>query len=149
MTTPTVPFDATVEAVRDLLPHRTIDATSKPSEADVVGYLVAVGNRTAARLGPASGWPATVDPAVITATARGLVELGAGAYADDASFPERASTIGSSRYGAVLWERYKEGLDELVRIVNPPPAPSPGNINTTGRPAIHTPPPLFTRATAY
>lgn len=147
MTTPTVPYGATVEGVRDLLPHRTIDASSSPSEADVTGYLVAVGARTAARLGPPTSWPADVDPAVVNDAARGLVELGAAGYTDDASFPERASTVGSSRYGAVLWERYREGLDDLVRIVNPPAGP--GAVNTTGRPAIHTAPPLFTRAGGY
>lgn len=147
MTTPTLPYGATVDGVRDLLPHRTIDATSKPNEADVVGYLAAVGARVAVRLGPSSGWAAgTVEADVITA-ARGLVELGAGAYTDDASFPERASTVGSSRYGAVLWERYKDGLDELVRVVRPPAAP--GTVTTTGAPAIITRPPLFTRAGGY
>lgn len=153
MTVPTPPpyYGATVDDVRLLLPHRTIDTTSAPSVAAVTGYLRDVAARVATRLGTVDAW--AVDADTVVTAARGLVALGAAAYADDASYPERASTVGSSRYGAVLWERFTTGLAELEDDVAGDPGAGGGTVSPmaarTNLPAIRTAPPLFTRALGY
>lgn len=114
-------YTGSLPGVRALLPHRTIDAESKPSQDDVSRYLATVRGMVAGRIGPADLLPdlygdgATMGRrAELIASAGGVIDLGAAAMTEDASFPERADPTASSRYGAVLWERFRQALDELA-----------------------------------
>lgn len=155
MTVPATPdYGASVNDVRELLPHATISADSVPSEDDVAGYLTRIAGRVAVRLGTPARWWRSVES--VELAARDLIALGAAAYAEDARFPERSSSVGTARYGAVLWERFTAALDELATaVLTPPPntdgAPPPVDPVTglASRPAARFPPPLFTDAAQW
>lgn len=105
------PYDATADGVRALVPNVPITANSRPSEAQVAGWIVELAAHVDARLGPLDDLDAA-NVARIETEARRLVHLGAAAYTEDAAHPERASKA-DTRYGAVLWARFTQGLDAL------------------------------------
>lgn len=148
-------FGATVDGVRALLPHRRIDATSKPSEADVAVHIGIAGNWLAGRirgldLTTVIGEEPPGTPLTLADQARSLVELGAASLAEDASFPERAAKTDSS-YGTVLWDKFLAGIDELLEAAGVAPdgdgGPAPGvEIDS---PAYYFPEPMFRRAQRF
>ncbi len=149
MTAPAEPdYGASVNDVRELLPHVTLSPDSHPSELDVAGYLSRIAGRVAVRLGSPAGWYRDADS--VTGAARDVIALGAAAYAEDARHPERSASVGTSRYGAVLWERFQSALDELAAAALTPPAssgpdvPAPGGSGLDPQPAYSFPAPLFT-----
>lgn len=144
-----VAFGASVDGVRALLPHRRIDETSRPSLADVERFLAQGSGWVALRLGYPTSFEA-LDPddqrPHFEALAAGLVELYAGAFAEDAAHPEQAGP-GESSYGSILWERFLRGIDELLEALGKatdtggggeePAAGHPGTV------AYSFPPPTF------
>lgn len=108
-------YGATVAGVEALLTGVTVTYASNPSVADVLGWLDDIGARVMVRIGDLTG---LTSAAAFTARARGLVHLGAGAYASDAAHPERAGSQRDERYGAVLWARFEDGLAELEAAVD-------------------------------
>lgn len=122
-----VAFGASVDGVRALLPHRTLGPTSKPSEAQVETFLDGGSGWVRARIGAtrAGELDAASEDDPLRDWARSLVELYAGAFTEDASFPERAAP-GETTYGGVLWERFLRGLDELLEAMGLPVEPGAG-----------------------
>jgi hypothetical protein len=116
-----VAFGASIEGVRALLPHKTIGPTSRPTEAAVETYLEGGAGWVSARIGPGNTALLVADDPR-TEWARSLVELYAGAFVEDAAFPERAAP-GDTSYGGVLWERFLRGLDELLEALGEPVEP--------------------------
>lgn len=113
-------YAGSVDGVRALLPHRVIDVTSKPTQAQVDTFVGAIRALVASRLGPADllsdlyfdGTPGRRDR--LLAAADHVIELGAAAMTEDAMSPERADPTSGSRYGAVLWERHRQALTDLL-----------------------------------
>lgn len=142
-------YGATFAGVEALVPNLTITYTGSPSVADVGRWLDELGDRVAGRLGALDGLD--VDAvASIAARARGLVHLGAASYAEDAAHPDRTTSQPDARYGAVLWARFLEGLEELASDVDELLAgtgATPG-VASAGA-AASFPPPLFRRDAAY
>lgn len=118
MTTPEANYDATVDSVRGLIPHRRITDASKPSTEEVEGFLAAIAQEVALVVEEleARGYSATSVTRART-FAKGLVALGAAAMTEDAAHPERTGRAGSS-YGEVLWERYTGRLTSFVDLLN-------------------------------
>lgn len=116
-------YAATVDDVRALLPHRAITDAREPKPATVERYLDGIAARVAARLETSLAILRGIAPTNATAGAR-LTELEAGArfatalggaaVTEDSGFPERANLEATdTSYGAVLWARFLEYLDEL------------------------------------
>jgi hypothetical protein len=144
-----VAFGASVDGVRALLPHRRIDETSKPTEEQVERFLASGSGWVSVRLGYPTSFAALDAEATTTfeELAAGLVELYAGAFAEDAAHPEQAGP-GESSYGSILWERFLKGVDELLEALGKatdggagdgelPVGQAPGSI------AYSFPPPTF------
>lgn len=61
----------------------------------------------------------TAEPqAKIVKAAKTVILNGAASYLVDAAYPARAGVNDNSSYGAVLWNRYKTGLEELVELID-------------------------------
>ena len=131
-------YGGTLDTVRAFLPHRTIDDESKPSDEQVGTYLTTIRGQVLGRLGPADLLPdvyadGTVGRrAVLLDFAEGVIGLGAAAMTEDASFPERADPTANSRYGAVLWERYRQALDDLARAAGETADGAGGGVSVGG-----------------
>lgn len=110
-------YGAAVAGVEALVTNLTLTYATNPSTADVAGWLVELGQRVAARIGPLDELDADVAE-LLTTKARGVVHLGAAAYTEDAAHPERITKQGDDRYGAILWARFTEGLNELAELVD-------------------------------
>lgn len=138
-------YGATFAGVEALVPNITVDYSSTPNVGDVHRWLDELGARVAGRLGELDELEPG-DLEVITERASGLVHLGAAAYVEDAAHPDRASTQGDARYGAVLWARFLEGLEELAVDVGELLAGAGVTPTVPARPAAASfPPPLFQR----
>lgn len=144
-------YDAALPGVRALLPHRRIAPDTRPDEGAVELFLERVSGQVRARVGDLTAY---ADGAAYADAARLAVELGAAAMAEDAAFPERASTADSD-YGAVLWTRYREALADLVAILNLEEAAggsSGGGVEVpvvSGRAVASFPEPLLRREVAF
>jgi hypothetical protein len=119
-----LPYEATVIGVRARVlevarPAGAVPAggTAKPArvtDARIAEWLLEAGGRVSRRLrlidqvGTSEADPRRLQ---YRAAARGLVELYAAALLWDATYPQAAK---GDRYGQVLHDRFKEGLDELV-----------------------------------
>lgn len=113
---PVADYSATVDGVRALLPDVVIDEDSKPSEEQVGEWVLDYTATVAGRIGSLDAITDEDVVADVERRARNLVHLAAGAQTEDAVHPSGASTTESS-YGEVLWERYKEGLEQLATDV--------------------------------
>lgn len=121
------PFGATLDGVKAYLPHLDLDAGDRVGPEDVARFLDTIGGTVAGRL----TWPlarlqelqdlgtapaGTVE--AYTLSAAGVVEMGAAAMAQDASFPElSAARETDTSYGAALWARHRQALDDLLAEV--------------------------------
>ncbi|MEG1971278.1 MAG: hypothetical protein RR101_14295 [Burkholderiaceae bacterium] len=135
-TDPVAPFGATVQGAADLVPEaRLRDAPPTAGQfgitvAQAAAWVVELTGVVALRLdrwerlsdrAPAEGVPS--DRASLVDAARTIVHNGVGSYIEDARHPERSS-VNTTEYGAVLWERYRTQLDDLAewlrrRLANP------------------------------
>lgn len=144
-------YGATVEDVRALLPHRRIDATTRPSAEQVEGFLAFTTAEVGARIDVLT--IAGASPAVIAraeGAARGYVAMGAAAMAEDAGHPEQAGR-GASSYGGVLWERYTERLEGIVGFLDldEGDAGGPGVGSSSDLPAHSFPEPRMRATTGF
>lgn len=135
-------FGATVDDVRALLPHRTIDVHTRPSLEAVGRFLTGSSARVAARIGT----PGTVT-ATLEAAARNVVAHMAAAMAEDAAFPERAA-VADTDYGNVLWTRATLLLGELLTAAGVDPTEPGGGLTATGA-AASFPAPLWARSVGF
>lgn len=111
-----------IEGVRALLPGRRITDSTPTKPAHVERFLDTVGHQINARMAERLAALELMLPPHeaellfhFRQAARSLAELGAAAMVEDAGFPERAAVnVTDTSYGAVLWARYREGLDTLV-----------------------------------
>lgn len=128
-------------------------APQRVPDSRVVAWLAEGSARVANRL---RGWgrlteqsePAAED---VRVAARGLVELYAAAWLEDATHPARTGS--DSRYGQVLYSRFSEGLDELAGAVaaaldaaGGDVAPIAPGVQTSGIAAAFPPPSLASRS---
>lgn len=127
---PVSPFGATVNGTWSLVPEARLYAVDDPSEipdgsfgvttAQVQAWVeeltgvVAMTLTDWQRLNDEPVDPETTsDRAQLIEYARTVIHNGAGSYLEDARHPERSST-NQTAYGAVLWNRYTDGLDRLA-----------------------------------
>lgn len=143
---PGPPYGAELGDVRALLPHRRIAEDTSPTEEQVAGFVAQAANLVRARVGDLA---AHSDVAALEEAARAVVALRAAAMAEDAAFPERASTADTS-YGTVLWNRATEALEELLEALDLEDAGGgqPGQ-TAAGGVASSFPAPAFTRAQGF
>lgn len=109
-TGPRIPYGATVDDVKALLPHRRWTAGTKPDMVDVERFIVSVASILDLHV---DDLPARLLPAVgdrLVALARRAVVLGAAAHAEAAGTPERANPNSTSSYAEWLMERYLEAV---------------------------------------
>ena len=116
-------YGASFGGVQALLPGRRITDKTPTTPSDVRGFLATIGHQVAARirgrLGELEVLAGAAEGLHFRQAARGLVQLGAAAMVEDAGFPERAGVDATdTSYGAVLWARYREGLDGLVASID-------------------------------
>lgn len=143
-------YGADVAGVKAIVPHLELGDDSIPTEAQAVGFLELVSTWVDAALGPLT----LVDPERVDrvlAGAKGVVELGASALAEDAAHPESAGPTTSS-YGTRLWERYDKALEGLLDSVGRGREggdAGAGEGVTVGVPAVYTPPPMFRRRRGF
>lgn len=127
---PVPPFGATRAGVTALVPEAQVVAELAPgrrgvTEAQLDAWLAELSGRVARAL---DGWetlPDEPDPAETEAgetlsdreelilAARGVVHNGAASYLEAARHPEQAGKA-TTTYAAVLWQRFEDGLAELV-----------------------------------
>lgn len=111
-------YGATVAGVTGRLPDRVINTTSKPTTAQVDQFLTEIANRVAARIGAVDTILDATRKAQITASAQGLVHLGAASLTEAAADPEQTDANAQSSYAQWLWERFESGLDELGKVAD-------------------------------
>lgn len=144
-------YGATVEDVRALLPHRRIDATTRPSAEQVEGFLAFTTAEVGARIDVlvAAGASAGVI-ARAEGVARGLVAMGAASMAEDAGHPEQTGR-GASSYGQVLWDRYTARLEGIVEFLDLDVADDggPGLGSSSDLPASSFPEPRMRATTGF
>lgn len=155
------PFAATAAGAWSLVPEaRLYDGPMPPPDgvyavtvAQVEAWVAELTGAVAMRL---DGWQRLSDTPVEPETtsdrdqlidyARTVIHNGAASYLEAARHPERAA-VNDTSYAAVLWERYRAGLEDLVgwltgRLARADagdaPAPAPA-----GGLAYSFPPPLF------
>jgi hypothetical protein len=119
-------FGESVDGVRGVLPWRTIDASTRPTEAQVLDLLDGIAAQVSARLGPIGVLPDDQE-ANVTAWARRLVHTGVASLVEAAGEPEALEGRQASAYATWLWERFTEGLEQLGALVDalvPGPGPA-------------------------
>lgn len=140
---PAPPYGASVDGVRGLLPHRTLNPASKPSEGNAARWLVQQGARVRARIGVAYDALGVDERAGVDVLAAGVVELAVAAMVEDAAYPERAG-VASTGYGEVLWARSREAWGDLLAALGVDEGEA-GTGQAAGEPAFTFPEPLFRR----
>lgn len=156
------PPSSTFEAVAALLPARKLTVThlGKVPLADVDRFIDLIAARVTARLG--SGYEriagftdaeAVERSGEIRDAAGALVSIGAASMVQDAHFPEgTALEVSEGNYGAILWDRFTEGLEELAGMISGYLAARgvDESVNAnSGRPAVSAPCPTFTNAMQF
>lgn len=127
-------FNATLDGVRGLMPQRLIDATTRPSEAQVNGYIERLADRLIGRLGHPDVWPdlrtdGTAGLRVeLVEHAVDIVELRAAARALDAGTPDRILTEGDRRQAEVWRREADEAEAELVAALAAAGYTVPGDV---------------------
>jgi hypothetical protein len=138
------PYGATIAGVAALLPWRTFTDSSRPTQAQVEGWLAGeIGGMVAARLGPIDDVAVPLEPLRnrLQIAARGLVHLGTAALAEAAGEPE-AMEREASAYASWLWERFTEGLAALeVTVDAAVPGPGEAGVGELGEAEWSFPPP--------
>lgn len=107
------PFGSTIAGVEALVANITVNYASSPGTGDVARWLDELGAVVTGRLGVLDGIPDAIRTN-LTARAAAALHLGAGAYLEDAAHPDRVSSQGDDRYGAVLWARFEAAVDSLA-----------------------------------
>jgi hypothetical protein len=120
VTEPVAPFDATVAGVIALLPQASFPdvlavGQKAVTKTDIYGYVEDVTGQVRLRIADYTRLKEELQP-IVTAAARDIVHNGAGAYTQDARFPEKSGKTRDS-YAEVLWTRYQEGLAQLEKQV--------------------------------
>lgn len=134
---PVAPFGATRAGVTALVPEARLIAGDGPvpagkygvTEGQVDAWVDELSDSVALRL---DGWERLTNVAVtedvdgvttvliagdrdrLVGHARTLVHNAAASYLEAARHPERANNVNDTSYAAVLWERYRAGLEDLV-----------------------------------
>lgn len=104
-----LPFGATFDRVKNLLPHRRWTPGTKPDLVDVEGFVRSEADQLNVSVDPP---PADAGKAArLTALARRAVEYGAAAAAEAAAHPERANPTDASGYAQWLHARYLEAVE--------------------------------------
>jgi hypothetical protein len=138
------PYGATIGGVAALLPWRTFTDSSRPTQAQVQGWLAGeIGGMVAARLGPIddAAVPDADRRARLQIAARGLVHLGTASLAEAAGEPE-ALERETSAYAAWLWARFEDGLASLEVTVDAAVAgPGEAGVGELGEADWSFPPP--------
>lgn len=161
--TPVDPFGATAKGAADLVPEARLLTAEAPAgkygvtEAQVEAWVREVTSTVAMRL---DGWEHLSNTPVLDDTgavvikgdrdrlagsARTVVHNGAASYLEAARHPERAA-VNDTSYAAVLWDRYRTGLEDLVGWLTARLAKAEADDTPTayaGGPAYSFPPPLF------
>lgn len=110
-TEPLIPYGATVDDVKALLPNRRWTAGTKPDIGDVSRFLQSAGSVLNVSTTPPPADPAKA--ARLTRLARRAVVLGAAAQAEAAGAPERANPNDASSYASWLQARYLEAVEAV------------------------------------
>jgi hypothetical protein len=139
-------FGASLEGVKALLPTTELDDDTRPTAQQVRGFIDGIGALVSARIGDLATVSADRRD-VFELAARGVVHLGAAAMAEDAAHPSMTGPDDTS-YGSVLWERYREQLDDLAALFASEDGGGP-LVGGGGEPAVSAPPPLFRRDTGF
>lgn len=154
-------YGASLGGVRALLPHRDIDATTKPNVDQVEGFLAGAAGRVFAAIGSLDGLP--TDPIdalggdsvldVATRLARHLVHLDAASLVEASSSPELARPNDTTSYADWLQQLYTTVLAQLTALVDRylPGAgiPADGADATAGEPAWSFPRAGVTETTGF
>lgn len=135
-------YGTTTADVQPHLPHFVIGEATKPSAGDVAGFIATISNWVGSRTRGAIA----DDDLDTLGWAKGIVALGAAAMTEDARFPERAG-LATTEYGAVLWDRFRTALDELLEGLGLDTEPGGGGTIdvTPDSPSFAFPLPLFVR----
>lgn len=137
-------FGATIDGVRNFIPHLLIDANTMPTIIQVSDFIDNIGSEVAFRIGEYAiqiSDTGLVDR--ITAMAKYVVELGSAATTMDACYPAKAAPNDTS-YGNILWQRYQTNLAELIQVVNDAtPGPDPAVNMGSSSAAVSGPSPQF------
>lgn len=146
---PVEPYGASLADVRAFLPHRRIDGTTKPTDAQARQFLVITTDRIAGRLGLVAGYTPELQEAAGKAAA-GIAAQGAAALVENAGAPERAGKQGTG-YGDWLWSEYLKAIDELLEELGKATSTDAGAgaPAVVGRPAGSFPPPIWRRDTGF
>lgn len=159
--TPVEPFGATVAGAWALVPEaRLYDGPMPPPAGtyavtvpQVDAWVREVSGAVAMRL---TGWQGLNDEPVAPETtsdrdqlieyARTVIHNGAASYLEAARHPERSS-VNTESYSAVLWQRYRDGLEDLAGWIEKRlTAPEAGDelpVDGAGGPIGSFPVPLF------
>lgn len=156
---PDVSFGCTVADVLRLLPHIevgapvVVDAEYGPTqvrhltEADVEGFIQAVGSRVLARIYRYEAVPERTQEHIRT-MARDLVATGAAHYVQAAVHPGASNPNDGSSYAAMLWDRFTTDLDD-VRATIDRELEDPSDGIPSGGITGFFPPPMFTDDQQY
>lgn len=140
-----VRYGATLDGVRGLLPHRTLNPSTKPSEEHAARWLTSTSGRVATRIRRVYDLLDDEGKHDVDVLAANVVELAVAAMVEDAAYPERAGVADTS-YGAVLWTRHREALGDLYAALGIDDGDAGvGSDATVGAPSFVFPEPLFRR----
>jgi hypothetical protein len=148
---PDARYGTTLDDVAAFLPHRTLDANSRPNTTQVDTFLSHASGYVHARVGTSLDVgviPETDERQAALDLAKSVVVLRAAAMTEDAGLPE---DTGGDGYGVLLWERARETLGDLLLALGLDPN-TPGGSATIARdtPSYSFPTyPLFTRDEIY
>lgn len=134
------PFRARLEDATGFVTKSPLTASTNPSAAEARGWVRDVANRVDVRLARRADLTGAADLDAVEAAARGVIALGVAAMIVDAQHPEKATSQGERRYGDVLWQRYRQGLDDLAADLERRLAAT-GVVSAVGRVAASFPAP--------
>lgn len=137
---PVVPFGASLDGVKGLLPTRTFSSTSMPTIDQVERFIYEIAAEVVLRVGDLSDLPESIRDRAVE-YARSAIHLGAAASAEDAGHPEASQDSG---YGDRLWERYERAMTTLAEVVDGAVDGDLPDGGTSGSAGHTFPPPLFT-----
>lgn len=119
-------FDATLEGVQGLLPHRAIDPESEPNKAQVEAWVAEGAARVFARVGSLTVLPdePIEDLAGLSIryharqVARHAAELYAASMTEASGGPELARPNDTTSYATWLLEQYEASVQELILLID-------------------------------
>jgi hypothetical protein len=114
-------YGATIAGVNAYVPHRRVNPSSTPSAVQVQQFMDAIASELSLAIGDLDRLSGDFLQNVII-QAMTVVQIGAAAWTEDASFPEQTDPQDRSSWGAVLWARYNKMKEALAVTVSRGPA---------------------------